>query len=84
MKSRVLLVLFFIAALLANKTSSRTINSETTSRNDRISWLPGVQKMPKFNMYSGYLDSGNEDQIFYWSFLKIIHMTLLRFSTSEI
>ena len=66
MKSRVLLVLLVIAALLANKTSSRTINPETTSGNDRTSWLPGVQKMPKFNMYSGYLDSGNGDQLFYW------------------
>ena len=69
MNSRVFLVLLVIAALFANKTSSCKINFKKTSRDDRISWLPGVQKMPKFNMYSGYLDSGNEDQIFYWSLI---------------
>ena len=39
---------------------------EVWEESDRIYKLPGVARMPKFPMYSGYLDSNNTNHVFYW------------------
>jgi len=65
MKLYILLVLVIIVSAHANKRTRRKRNGNK-HRRERISRLPGVHKMPKFHMYSGYLDSGNGDQLFYW------------------
>jgi len=39
---------------------------EVWEESDRIYRLPGISRMPKFPMYSGYLDSNNTNHVFYW------------------
>ena len=43
-----------------------TKSNEAWKENDRIYKLPGVSRMPKYAMYSGYLDSNNTNHVFYW------------------
>merc|ERR1719354_305960 len=58
MKSQVLLLLLIIAVAFSQRYK--------LYEKDRITKLPGVSLMPWARMYSGYLDSGNGDQMFYW------------------
>merc|ERR1719354_821441 len=58
MKSQVLLLLLIIAVAFSQRYK--------LYEKDRITKLPGVSLMPWARMYSGYLDSGDGDQMFYW------------------
>ena len=41
-------------------------DSKVRQEADRIVSLPGLNPMPTFKMFSGYLDASEEEHLFYW------------------
>ena len=55
-----------IFTLFLAKAPNVVDGTPTEAANDKITSLPGLDKMPSFDMYSGYLDVTATKQLHYW------------------